>query len=94
MMRKFIFVAMMLFSYISANSAGRDQVDLSVVFSGHVLVGTGYTRFFDERNALHATAYLIPANGMPMAFDVGYLRFTVGVVISKQIEPVDNSDRN
>ncbi|MBN1619194.1 hypothetical protein JW890_00575 [candidate division WOR-3 bacterium] len=70
-----IFCAMILSSSsLFSQPFSHDRYDVSVILSGYVLAGFGYTRVLDERNAVSFGAYplIVPAQGFPFAFDAGY----------------------
>ena len=55
-----------------ASSSG-SQINFSLVLSGHVLIGVGYTYKIDSDQGLQATFYLAPEKGLPFGLNAGYL---------------------
>ncbi len=48
-------------------------VHVSVLLSGHIMIGVGYEYGLDDRNGLQATAFLAPESGIPFSLTAGYV---------------------
>jgi hypothetical protein len=81
----------------------RHQINLSCTLSGHILLGVGYSYWFDAHQALQATIYplMLPGEGWPYAFNAGYgyyfgdspWRPKVGLDFAMIVSPPDPDQR-
>ncbi|MBN1150830.1 hypothetical protein JXA84_06375 [candidate division WOR-3 bacterium] len=71
-MLKYSIISFLFCSAIFSQDLNR--VEISVVLSGELLIGLGYTRFLQDDISAQIDAYVIPAKGNPFAFDAGLIK--------------------
>ena len=93
----FLFCFSLLFP-ASGLLAQYQGIHISVLLSGHIMIGVGYEYGLSENHGLQATAFLAPEAGMPFALTAGYiyhfddgrwrtgLGLDGGVIVSPDIE--------
>ena len=51
------------------------NIHLSFTLSGHLLLGIGYSYFWNDRNAVQTIFYIVPEKGLPYGISGGYNYF-------------------
>lgn len=62
-------------SDLNASNPKTNQINVSFTLSGHILLGIGFSHFFDDNNAVQTTFFIIPEKGFPFAISGGYNYF-------------------